>query len=277
MKVKRWGRSEACLHQAPDSGPCGRSITHSKEHWCVCVCVCVCVRRVSMYSLPVWSRTSGRVRHEKRYRITIFCSTLPLTAAPASLAAVCQLGPIHRWMVAWQLGPCSANQGRMQQEFSPWHIKERDWVLLWFNWFCFGVIHFKGSADSGPFCWLSDWVRRTKLCEQGPLWGNFQESAPLRASLQPTWMNPRETAPIMSWQAERKCCEIPPLLFSPDGCETRTWAARLSINNVMRSSRGKERQRAKHPCSIHLWLMVINKRLRLFAPHNAPVDNRPCR
>lgn len=82
------------------------------ERECMWECVCVC-----NVNAPACSCSPGRVRHDEVDPVTILCST------PASLAAVCQRGPIHRWMVAWQQGPCSANQGRMQQGFSPWHIK----------------------------------------------------------------------------------------------------------------------------------------------------------
>jgi len=108
--------------------------------------------KLEAWGLCIHSSTSqGHVRHRRKKKgcIALFCCMLPLPTTLASLAAVCQQGPIH-WMVAWQLRPFSANQDRMQQEFSPWHIKGRNRVVLHFNWFRFSVILFKGRRDAGP-------------------------------------------------------------------------------------------------------------------------------
>lgn len=85
---------------------------------------------------------------------------LPLPTTQASLAAVCQQG---RWMVAWQLGPHSANQDRVQQDFSPWHIKERNRLVLHFNWFRFSAILFKGKRDAESYSRARDSVDMSEL------------------------------------------------------------------------------------------------------------------
>lgn len=130
--------------QAPDSVTCGRkwmsvcSLMHVRGTD-VQSCTCISVRRV----------------HEGGDWLTVYRSTLPPSTTLASLAAVCQRGPVHRCMVARQLGPCWANQGRMQQ-FSPWHIKGSECVLLQFNWFCFSVTGLKSRQTWGPWVNVSD-------------------------------------------------------------------------------------------------------------------------
>lgn len=203
--------------------------------------------------------TSRCLRHEIAGCIALSCSTLTLPTTPASLAAVCQLGPIHRCIVAWQLGPWSTNQGWMQQEFSPWHIKQRDWVVLQFNWFCFSVIHFKGRADVGPYSGASEpadascvnWAHlgesfRSRLCHKHS--HNLYEQI---VKKQPCYV----------LKGDESKLQIPLLLFSPDGRETGRHAAFLFIS-VMHSCRGKARWRAKELFSIHLTLMVVNKNQR---------------
>lgn len=155
------------------------------------VCSGVCVRQGACTYIHL--NVAGHVSHEKGGRTALSSSTLPLPAAPASLAAVCQLGPIHHWMVAWQLGPCSANQDLMQQELSPWYIKERDRVLLQLCWFCFSVIHVKGRVDVGPYHGASEsaeqrWVNRGTLGEFMWSWCCLKHFCSL------LWANPRGTS-----------------------------------------------------------------------------------
>ncbi len=117
-------------------------------------------------------------------------------------------------MVAWQLGPSSANQDQMQQEFSPWHIKERARVLLQFNWFCFGVIHIKGRADAGPFRGAME-SAELSCVNGGRLRRIFPEPALSQAFLQPSWTNLRETAPLCpKRQGREKAANPTPALLT---------------------------------------------------------------